>query len=85
MLYSDQTTTDRGKVFAERTRRLLAELRQLCHSRRVTQKEVAQRLGVSPLLVSEWFKGQSRPMSGQVLALREMLRKKRRRYRNMGE
>jgi len=85
VLYSDRTITDDGKMLSERTRRLLADMRQLCHSRKITQRELAERLGTSPLMVSEWFKGRSLPMREHVLAMREMLRKKQRRYRNRGE
>jgi len=61
----------------ERTQMFLTSVRVWCKTNGVKQIELARMLGVSPQSVTEWFKGRNQPTGEQVLAMQEILARKR--------
>lgn len=61
---------------AERTQRLIAEVKLWCEEHQIKQVELAQSLGVSPQLVTEWIKGRKHPTGEQALAMLELIKSK---------
>jgi DNA-binding transcriptional regulator YiaG len=59
--------------------RLLAELKEWADAEYGRRSQLAQMLGVSKQLVSEWFAGRSTPTWDHGLAIEAFLKKQRRR------
>ena len=55
---------------------LVQEVMEWCESNGVKQVELANMLGVSKQLVTEWVKGRRFPLGEEVLAMQEFLRNK---------
>jgi DNA-binding transcriptional regulator YiaG len=60
----------------ERIARLLSDVVSWCKKNRYTQVELAQALGVSPQLVTEWKKGRAQPTGEQALHMQELIKTK---------
>lgn len=68
----------RPKIYAVangRTSHFVEEVKRWCRQNKVSQAELARRLGVSRALVTEWFKGRRFPVGEQILHLQELMRK----------
>jgi transcriptional regulator with XRE-family HTH domain len=58
--------------------RLMAELKSWCKAHHGEQKKLAQSLGITEQLLSNWIAGRKTPGLKNYLALQEFLKKQRR-------
>jgi DNA-binding transcriptional regulator YiaG len=73
-LQRDSTLYYVNRVAAERTKQLIERVKTWCIAHEVKQRELADKLGVSRQLVTEWFAFRKKPTSEHTLTLLGLLK-----------
>ncbi len=77
-IYTESVARYIPGVVGKRTKEIIKRIQPWCTERGVRQQDLAQMLGVSPQLITEWIKGRKEPMGEQILHLLEILNSKTR-------
>jgi len=62
------------RVSNGRTTKFLAEVKRWLKKSGIKQTDLAEILGVSPQLITDWFKGRKFPVAEETLHLQELMR-----------
>jgi DNA-binding transcriptional regulator YiaG len=66
----------RRDMAPERVRKIMDDLKDYAHRYGLTQRQLAQMLGIKPQQLNDWLQGRREPIAERILAVLEILNRK---------